>query len=231
MSARNCASTRQLAVGTVQQQVIGQRRHGQRYRDRLAHHQRHLHRPRTPPICPSTPAPASAAPAPRTFSARCPACRAIAVRAASPCRARCPIRWMSPSTASRSRTPPAAASSATPSPPPNPSPRFAPTACWPTPSIGDPGQVVVTTKGGTNQLHGSGFWYYQNSAFDAIPYTYPTTTTKPSLHGQHLRRQRRRPGGLSAPLQRPQQELLLRRLRRLAASRADALLEKSFPAR
>jgi hypothetical protein len=48
---------------------------------------------------------------------------------------------------------------------------------------GDPGQVVVTTKGGTNQLHGSGFWYYQNSAFDAIAYTYPTTTTKPSLHG------------------------------------------------
>jgi len=49
--------------------------------------------------------------------------------------------------------------------------------------FGDPAQVVVTTKGGTNQLHGSGFWYYQSSAFDAIPYTYPTTTTKPSVHG------------------------------------------------
>ena len=48
---------------------------------------------------------------------------------------------------------------------------------------GDPGQVVVTTKGGTNQLHGTGFWYYQSSAFNAIPYTYPTTTVKPSQHG------------------------------------------------
>jgi hypothetical protein len=48
---------------------------------------------------------------------------------------------------------------------------------------GDPGQVVVTTKGGTNSLHGSGFWYYQDSKWDAIPYTFPTTTTKPDLHG------------------------------------------------
>jgi hypothetical protein len=47
----------------------------------------------------------------------------------------------------------------------------------------DPGQIVVTTKGGTNNLHGSGFWYYQNSAFDAIAYTFPTTTTKPSVTG------------------------------------------------
>ncbi|HLY39973.1 MAG TPA: TonB-dependent receptor [Terracidiphilus sp.] len=49
--------------------------------------------------------------------------------------------------------------------------------------FGDPAQVVVTTKGGSNTLHGAGFWYYQSSAFDAIPYTYPTTTTKPSIHG------------------------------------------------
>jgi hypothetical protein len=49
--------------------------------------------------------------------------------------------------------------------------------------FGDPGQIVVTTKGGTNNLHGSGFWYYQNSAFDAIPYTYPTTLNKASLTG------------------------------------------------
>jgi hypothetical protein len=49
--------------------------------------------------------------------------------------------------------------------------------------FGDPAQVVVTTKGGTNSLHGSGFWYYQNSAFDAIPYTYPTTKTKASQTG------------------------------------------------
>ncbi|MFC5865188.1 carboxypeptidase regulatory-like domain-containing protein [Acidicapsa dinghuensis] len=48
---------------------------------------------------------------------------------------------------------------------------------------GEPGQVIVTTKGGTNQFHGAGFWYYQSSDFDAIAYTNPTTTTKPSLIG------------------------------------------------
>jgi len=46
---------------------------------------------------------------------------------------------------------------------------------------GSPGEITVTTKGGTNQIHGSAFWYYQSSAFDAIPYTYPTTPTKPKL--------------------------------------------------
>ncbi len=35
--------------------------------------------------------------------------------------------------------------------------------------FGNPAQIVVTTKGGTNTLHGSGFFYYQDSAFDAIP--------------------------------------------------------------
>lgn len=49
---------------------------------------------------------------------------------------------------------------------------------------GDPGQVIITTRGGTNQLHGTAYLYYQSSAFDAIPYTYPTTTTKPSLQGK-----------------------------------------------
>jgi hypothetical protein len=49
--------------------------------------------------------------------------------------------------------------------------------------FGDPGQIVVTTKGGTNALHGSGFWYYQDNKWNAIPYTYPTTTTKPLAHG------------------------------------------------
>ncbi|MGO9936187.1 MAG: carboxypeptidase regulatory-like domain-containing protein [Terracidiphilus sp.] len=49
--------------------------------------------------------------------------------------------------------------------------------------FGDPGQIVVTTKGGTNNLHGTGFWYYQSSAFDAIAYTYPTTVAKPGVHG------------------------------------------------
>jgi hypothetical protein len=33
-----------------------------------------------------------------------------------------------------------------------------------------PGDVTTTTKGGTNTLHGSGFWYTQNSALNAIPY-------------------------------------------------------------
>jgi hypothetical protein len=50
--------------------------------------------------------------------------------------------------------------------------------------FGNPAQIVVTTKGGTNTLHGSGFFYYQDSAFDAIPYTYPTTTEKASVTGK-----------------------------------------------
>ncbi|HEY1160305.1 MAG TPA: carboxypeptidase-like regulatory domain-containing protein, partial [Terracidiphilus sp.] len=49
--------------------------------------------------------------------------------------------------------------------------------------FGNPGQIVITTKGGTNTLHGSGFWYYQDNKWNAIPYTYPTTTTKPLYHG------------------------------------------------
>ncbi len=49
--------------------------------------------------------------------------------------------------------------------------------------FGDPGQIVVTTKGGSDKLHGSGFWYYQDNKWNAIPYTYPTTTTKPLAHG------------------------------------------------
>lgn len=48
---------------------------------------------------------------------------------------------------------------------------------------GDPGQIVVTTKGGGNTFHGSGFWYYQNSVFNAIPYTFPTTKTKADQTG------------------------------------------------
>jgi hypothetical protein len=47
----------------------------------------------------------------------------------------------------------------------------------------DPAQIAVTTKGGTNKLHGSGFVYYQSSQWDAIPYTYPTTTSKPDVRG------------------------------------------------
>ena len=44
-----------------------------------------------------------------------------------------------------------------------------------------PGEVTVTTKAGTNAIHGSAFWYYQTAGFDAIPYTYPVTTSKPKL--------------------------------------------------
>jgi hypothetical protein len=47
--------------------------------------------------------------------------------------------------------------------------------------FGQPGEITVITKGGSNTVHGSAFWYHQNAAFDAIPYTYPTTTVKPKL--------------------------------------------------
>lgn len=47
--------------------------------------------------------------------------------------------------------------------------------------IGQPGEITAVTKGGTNSIHGSAFWYHQNAAFDAIPYTYPTTKVKPKL--------------------------------------------------
>ena len=35
---------------------------------------------------------------------------------------------------------------------------------------GQPGEITTVTKSGTNQVHGSAFWYFQNSAFDATPY-------------------------------------------------------------
>lgn len=35
--------------------------------------------------------------------------------------------------------------------------------------FGQPGEVTSVSKGGTNQLHGSGFWYFQNSGFDSTP--------------------------------------------------------------
>lgn len=47
--------------------------------------------------------------------------------------------------------------------------------------FGQPGEITVTTKGGTNNIHGSAFWYHQNAAFNAIPYTYPITKVKPKL--------------------------------------------------
>jgi hypothetical protein len=47
--------------------------------------------------------------------------------------------------------------------------------------FGQPGQITITTKGGTNTIHGAAFWYHQNAAFDAIPFTNPTTQVKPKL--------------------------------------------------
>ncbi|QNI37361.1 TonB-dependent receptor [Edaphobacter albus] len=47
--------------------------------------------------------------------------------------------------------------------------------------FGQPGEITVITKGGTNVMHGSAFWYHQNAAFNAIPYTFPITPTKPKL--------------------------------------------------
>jgi len=36
--------------------------------------------------------------------------------------------------------------------------------------IGQPGEVTITSKGGTNKYHGSTYWYAQNQDFDAIQY-------------------------------------------------------------
>jgi len=47
---------------------------------------------------------------------------------------------------------------------------------------GDPGQVVVTTKGGTNHFHGSAFTYYQDNNWNAHAYS-ATPYTQPSYHG------------------------------------------------
>jgi Carboxypeptidase regulatory-like domain len=35
---------------------------------------------------------------------------------------------------------------------------------------GDPADITTISKSGTNQYHGSGFWYHQNAALDAIPF-------------------------------------------------------------
>ena len=36
--------------------------------------------------------------------------------------------------------------------------------------FGQPGEITTVTKQGTDSLHGSAFWYFQNSGFDAIPF-------------------------------------------------------------
>jgi hypothetical protein len=46
--------------------------------------------------------------------------------------------------------------------------------------FGQPGEVSIITKGGSNRLHGSAFWYHQNAAFDSIPFG---ATTKPHKVG------------------------------------------------
>jgi hypothetical protein len=39
--------------------------------------------------------------------------------------------------------------------------------------FGPVGEITTVSKGGTNQLHGSLFWYHQNRAFDAVAYGTP----------------------------------------------------------
>ena len=39
--------------------------------------------------------------------------------------------------------------------------------------FGQAGEITTITKGGTNQLHGSAFWYHQNAALDAVAYGTP----------------------------------------------------------
>jgi len=34
----------------------------------------------------------------------------------------------------------------------------------------DPGEVTITSKGGSNKIHGSAYWYFQNSALDAVEF-------------------------------------------------------------
>jgi hypothetical protein len=46
--------------------------------------------------------------------------------------------------------------------------------------FGQPGEVTTVSKSGTNQLHGAGFWYFQNSGFDSTPFG---ATSKPKLVG------------------------------------------------
>ena len=46
--------------------------------------------------------------------------------------------------------------------------------------FGQPAVITTVTKAGTNVYHGGGFWYFQNSGFDATPYG---SVTKPKKVG------------------------------------------------
>ena len=43
---------------------------------------------------------------------------------------------------------------------------------------GQPGEITTITKAGTNHLHGSLFWYFQNQAFDAVPFGFTSKIHK-----------------------------------------------------
>ena len=53
--------------------------------------------------------------------------------------------------------------------------------------FGNPGQIVVTTKGGSNTLHGTAFWYYQDFRSSTRLHT-PIRPPRPSpaCTGRHL---------------------------------------------
>ena len=102
----------------------------------------------------------------------------VSLQGALPYRGRCDRRWRHLQERNRRRC-----SSTTLSRRPSPSPRFAPTACSPMRSSAIPVRSSSPPRAARNSIHGSGFWYYQDSKWDAISYTYPTTKTQPDVHG------------------------------------------------
>ncbi|MBL8215463.1 MAG: TonB-dependent receptor [Bryobacterales bacterium] len=46
--------------------------------------------------------------------------------------------------------------------------------------FGQPGDVTIVSKGGTNAYHGAAFWYHQNKAFDALTFGQTTLPAKVS---------------------------------------------------
>jgi outer membrane receptor protein involved in Fe transport len=47
-----------------------------------------------------------------------------------------------------------------------------------TAEYGTPGDITTVSKGGTNEFHGSAFWYHQNKALDATPFGARTLPSK-----------------------------------------------------